>query len=280
MSAHDEKYLDFCVAYALGALDGDELREYEGHLKTGCPICSSELVKHRKTIGFLSEAIPQTSPSSTLKERILQEARRTRQSSGAVQDSPHRMQVKRVKPRPWLSFGIAFAVLIMIVGFSAYVSSLFKKIQEQHENIISQQNKIVELKTELEQKEAILKVLESRRIEVVTMDGLQVKPIAYGKIIWDPEKKVAILQVSHLPSVPKDKEYQLWVIKAKEPTKPISAGVFAVTVEREMESFFKVQPLEVVDRKEIGAFAVTLEPKGGVPQPTGEMYLLGKATLN
>ena len=280
MSGHDERYLDFCAAYALGALDGEELREFEAHLRTGCPVCSSELTKHLETVGFLSEAVPQTSLSSTLKERILHEARRTRKAAETIQERAYRTQIKPVRERRWLSFGIAFAALVMIIGFSAYVNSLFKKIQEQHENIIAQQNQIVELKTELEQKEAILNVLESRHIEIVMMDGLQVNPVGYGKIIWDPDKKVAILQISNLPSVPKDKDYQLWVIKTKEPAKPISAGVFAVASDREKESFFKVQSLEVVDKKEIGAFAVTLEPKGGVPQPTGEMYLLGKVAVN
>ncbi len=49
--------------------------------------------------------------------------------------------------------------------------------------------------------------------------------------------------------------------------KPINAGVFAVTDPK--EEFFKIMPLVVVDRKDINAFAVTLEPKGGVPKPTG-----------
>jgi hypothetical protein len=176
---------------------------------------------------------------------------------------------------PWLSFGLTFAAIVMLVGFSLYVSSLFRTIESQNGYIATQQGQITKLVDEIEKKDAILKVLASRRIEIVGMEGLVVNPVGYGSIIWDPDKKVAILHVSNLPPVPKGKEYQLWVIKDQ---KPVSAGVFAVNDARESESYFQIRPLDVAARKDVDAFAVTLEPKGGVPQPTGEMYLLGKSS--
>ena len=41
-SAHAPRFDDLLPAYALGALDGDELRELEAHLATGCPTCEGE----------------------------------------------------------------------------------------------------------------------------------------------------------------------------------------------------------------------------------------------
>jgi anti-sigma-K factor RskA len=35
----------------------------------------------------------------------------------------------------------------------------------------------------------------------------------------------------------------------------------------------------VTNPREIAAFAVTLEPKGGMPQPTGAMYMKGSPIL-
>ena len=60
----------------------------------------------------------------------------------------------------------------------------------------------------------------------------------------------------------------------------MSAGVLAVDNEGEIKKYFNVQFLEVVRKNEIVAFAVTLEPKGGVPAPTGDMYLLRKTSGN
>lgn len=135
----------------------------------------------------------------------------------------------------------------------------------------------MEFADELERKNAVLKVLQSRRIEIMTMGGMKVNPVGYGKILWDPEKKMAILQVSNLPPVPKGMDYQLWIYKDN---KPMSAGVFTVANEGQRENYFKVQPLDMMGEKGVDAFAVTLEPKGGMPQPTGEMYLHGKALQN
>ena len=289
MAGHDDKYLEFNALYVLGALDGDELREFDAHLKSNCALCRAEVSYLTAAAATLPMGLPQLSLSPDLKERVLFNARLAQVTKAYVEaapeaapaDAPRRVEehaaerTVRSRRLPWLSFGLAFAVIVMLVGFTIYVNSLFRTINNQNQYIYAQQTQITKLFGELELRDAILKVLQSRRIEIVSMDGLGVNPVGYGTVLWDPDKKVAILHVSNLPAVPKDKEYQLWVIKNQ---KPASAGIFAVTNDREKENFFKVQPLDVTDRKEIDAFAVTLEAKGGVPQPTGEMYLLGKAS--
>jgi anti-sigma-K factor RskA len=73
-----------------------------------------------------------------------------------------------------------------------------------------------------------------------------------------------------LPATPPGKSYQLWAITGN---KPVSAGVFDVGPQG--SAAFRVEAPPGVDGVDV--FAVTLEPAGGVPQPTGEMYLAGKA---
>jgi anti-sigma-K factor RskA len=281
MTTHQEKYLEYTAAYVLGALDGNELREFEDHLRTQCTICTEEVTSFTEAVSLLPSVLPLLSPTSALKDRIMNAAHRSARMQSGTQTVEYAGQAQvRPAKRAWLAWGLAFAVIVMAVVFSISYNSLLNSVNEKNEAIATQQRELTALRTELEQKTAILSVLESRRIEVVSMDGLQVNPVGYGKIIWDPEKKVAVLHVSHLPPVPKDKDYQLWVIKASDPKHPVSAGVFAVSNEEERENYFKVQQLEVAERKDIGAFAVTLEPKGGVPAPTGAMYLIGKTTQN
>jgi anti-sigma-K factor RskA len=60
----------------------------------------------------------------------------------------------------------------------------------------------------------------------------------------------------------------LWMIAGN---KPIDAGIF--TVGSDGSGFLKVPSLSDADKAQ--KFAVTLEPAGGVPQPTGDMHLLG-----
>ena len=110
---------------------------------------------------------------------------------------------------------------------------------------------------------------------LVSMSGLDVNPSGYGKILWDPVRKIAVLHVS-LPPEAADKDYQLWVIRDK---KPVDAGVFQVRYSGQDGALYKIDHLVETDKNHINAFAVTLEPKGGVPQPTGKMYLLGSTLL-
>jgi anti-sigma-K factor RskA len=286
-SPHEEKYLECAAAYALGALDGDELREFEGHLQSGCSVCAAEVSSAREVVNILPLALPRSIISPDLKERIFFSARlaTVARSHFEAQEEQHPdeipLQVQEVSlPAPrrsWLTAGLSIAAVVMVVGFGFFINSLLNTIDHQNEFISKQKTQIMEFADELERKNAVLKVLQSRRIEIMTMDGMKVNPIGYGKIIWDPEQKMAILHVSHLPPVPSGMDYQLWMIKDN---KSISAGVFAVVNEGQEESYFKVQPLDMADKNGVDEFAVTLEPKGGMPQPTGEIYLHGKALQN
>ena len=70
---------------------------------------------------------------------------------------------------------------------------------------------------------------------------------------------------------PAGKTYQLWAIAGKNP--PVSAGVFGVDAKG--TGGLRVAPLSGVGKVDV--FAVTLEPAGGLPAPSGEMYLAGKS---
>ena len=67
---------------------------------------------------------------------------------------------------------------------------------------------------------------------------------------------------------PPDKSYQLWLVPADG--KPISAGILNPTSGTGSEMFVSVPP-----GTNAKAFAVTVEPLGGSPQPTGAKILVG-----
>jgi anti-sigma-K factor RskA len=67
-------------------------------------------------------------------------------------------------------------------------------------------------------------------------------------------------------------EYQLWIVKNK---KPLPSSTFRVIAGKEETVACKLLDVAVNDKKDADSFAVTLEPKGGSLQPTGQMYLIG-----
>ncbi|MEO8399442.1 MAG: anti-sigma factor [Ignavibacteriaceae bacterium] len=262
-----ERFRELCNSYFLEDINSSELDELISALQNG----DSELREIFYNTRNIFEHLPLTSelfePSSVVKERIFNQIREGR--SPKISNDTSLSVMDRFlsvfgfnNPKFAFTFSLILLAAILILGY--YFNSLNNTVE-------NQKTEIVQLKTELEKDKEILAVLQSKQIEIVTMNGLKINPAGYGKIIWDPVNKSAILQVSNLPVVPKEKDYQLWVIKDN---KPISAGVFSFSDKKE-ETFFKISHLVETDKKNIGAFAITLEPKGGVPQPTGDMYLLG-----
>ena len=126
------------------------------------------------------------------------------------------------------------------------------------------------LRAEGERQQAILTLIRDPGTQVVALAGLEPAPSAKARMIWNAAKG-GLLVTAGLPAAPPGKAYQLWAIAGTNA--PASAGVFAVTADG--AASVEVPPLPGVDKVDV--FAVTLEPAGGVPAPTGQMYLAGKA---
>ena len=77
-----------------------------------------------------------------------------------------------------------------------------------------------------------------------------------------------MLLTSGLPQIPRDRVYELWAFAGNE---PVPAGIFEV--DEAGHAFLRLPPLPRAKR--FDKFAVTIEPAGGVPKPTGPMHLLG-----
>lgn len=276
-----DEFIELCAAYAAGSLEGEDRRRFEEYLRNA----DREELEMLSELAGLASMLPfgleRKSPPPHIKEQVIQRIRTSAHAETSAQKRTGDLAGKYLPPQAgtrhrWLPLGITVVAIAMIAGFSLYVVRLMGTIDNQNSQIVGIQKEktelvaqIVALKNDLSRKEEMLKVLSSKQIEMTIMNGLDVNPVGYGKILWDPERATAILQVANLPNIPPDKDYQLWVIKDK----PISAGVFVVSGTE--ENFFKIENLAVTNPREISAFAVTLEPKGGVPQPTGAMYMMG-----
>jgi anti-sigma-K factor RskA len=81
-----------------------------------------------------------------------------------------------------------------------------------------------------------------------------------------------VFAATRLPALPAGKTYQLWFVPAN--AAPISAGLIAPDAQGAATVHFAT-PAGTPAR--IAALAVTLEPAGGVPAPTGDKYLVGTA---
>lgn len=104
----------------------------------------------------------------------------------------------------------------------------------------------------------------SHATETFALTGQEVAPAASAKVFLEPGRRRAVVFFHALPVNPSDKSYQLWIITDK----PQSAGVFDITASGDASIAVENLPLST----EIKGLAVTLEPRGGVAQPTNTRF--------
>ena len=277
-----EEFEQLSAGYALGSLTGEDLRRLEEYLRTASPADRQEFQEFCGAASLLPLALERHAPPEGTKEKLRQKIRLSIAAHEGAEALSADGKAYRKAPASgrfwktvaWTALPAAAVLGVLVFTLAGRLGQRDKELSASGTRVAELTTQITQLKDELAQKQELLNVLASERIQITLMNGLKVNPVGFGKIIWDPEKRTAILQVLRLPAVPGNKDYQLWVIKGKT---PISAGVFSVN--DTSASFFKIDGLAVTDPREISAFAVTLEPKGGLPAPTGDMYLAGSPRL-
>ena len=92
--------------------------------------------------------------------------------------------------------------------------------------------------------------------------------VAQAKAFVSASENTIIFSARDLPALPAAQVYQLWAIANGQ---PISAGTFVPDARGRFQLVADVPTLN----SRPAALAVTVEPQGGVPAPTGPKYLLG-----
>jgi anti-sigma-K factor RskA len=118
------------------------------------------------------------------------------------------------------------------------------------------------------ERDETLRLLSSPQVRVVRLAGQAPNPSANAHLLWNPAARAGVLLTSGLPQLPRNRIYELWAIAGSE---PVPAGIFEV--DEAGRAFLRLPALPRIRR--VDKFAVTDEPAGGVPKPTGPMHLLG-----
>ena len=269
---NNELFEELCAGYVLHALDQEDRKEFEDLLHNATEKQTELFLSMYSVANQLAFTMERDEPSSQIKKELMEKVRsETEEKSADVTPIDSQKEDSEKSGNQFFAIAASIALFIITLSLVFYSFNLSSQLGNKEEIINQQDAQISELRTEVQRKDELLSILESRTVEMVLMAGLEVNPEGYGKIIWDADKQQALLQVSNLPAVPSNKDYQLWIFKNNQ---PVSAGVFAVN-DPQRDSFFKIEQMAESSKEATSAFAVTLEPKGGVPQPTGQIYLSG-----
>ncbi len=255
-----EEIRELAAVYALGGLDGEDRARFETLLHSGDAEATAALRDFESTLADLaaeSAEAPPPSAKAHLMERIAAEGRREPPSAVVT---PFRWQ--RALWPAVVAAAMAAGIAAIAVGLS--ISASYEK------RLDALAREAGALKAEIEHEQQLLAMLSDPGTGIVALSGREPAPAARARMIWNAPVG-GLLVAAGLPPAPAGKAYQLWAIVGKNP--PVSAGVF--TVDAKGTGSLRVAPLTGVGKVDV--FAVTLEPAGGLPAPSGQMYLAGKS---
>ena len=258
--------------YVLGALEPAERREFERHLET-CAECTAEVRSLAGITAQLPLGVPLVDPPGSLRGRVMAVTGRSTAAPRNVVALPPRTRARSwVTTGGWLS---AAALLLVSLGLGNYSMRLQREISGLRTAVsdlnarLNQSEQRVTVATRLvalaDQRMAVLIAPDLTQVD---LQGQQpVAPRASGRAFYSRSRGL-IFTASDLPPLRSGRAYQLWVVTAQS---PVSAGLLDVDASGRVTQAFTPPP----DLPRPVAIAVTEEPAGGVPAPTGDKYLVG-----
>lgn len=155
-----------------------------------------------------------------------------------------------------------------ISGLQASIAERGAELALARTQLAQREQDTVILRKALAQRDELVPFLRSPQVKVIALHGSEMAKSAGALLLFDPESKKAFLYAFNMPRLPAGKIYQLWAIVDK----PVSAGIFGTDTGQKSRLVIRRIP----ELAHITKFAVSLEPEGGRPQPTGDIYLVGQ----
>ncbi len=212
----------------------------------------------------LGQAVAQEDPSPALRARVLAAAVSSRQPTARPRSAPAFI--------PWLA---AAASLVLAFGLTIYTGQLRSRISVLEDELRDARARADATERQLADAQRTaagaltsVSVLTSPDVARVDLAGQTIAPKASARAFWSRSRGM-VFTASNLPPLPAGRIYQLWVVTAQA---PISAGLLTPDATGNVSDIFNTPQ----DLPQPVAMAVTIEPAGGVPAPTGAMYLVGK----
>jgi anti-sigma-K factor RskA len=258
----DERLQELASLYALNALSASETHQFENELRGNAEL-RTLVAELRAAANAFAGSVPLVQPPPALKQQILLQINQ-RQKTVSF---PTEKTIAR-QPVIWLPWAIAACLAVLCVVLASRENSLRARNTELNQLAESLQS------TNETLEQTVSDLQETNRIASlrIAMLGslLTDQPKAVAVSLWDDQTQTGVFVVENLKPLPKDKDYQLWVIDPQYGT-PVDAGVFQVDDQGKVRLQFRTRQAIKTANK----FAVTEEVKGGSPTPKGTMVLIG-----
>jgi len=304
MLSHDEAYLEL-AGVALDSVPAELSAAVREHAAL-CPECGPELAAMEEAVAQLAQIVPESAMNkghgAGIRSRLLMRARGEREARSAIAPGPPDLargvaslkglgqkrtpgtqravdaEVRKTLPPPprrSYSSGYLLAAAASIAFIAAAIQLM--RVTSDRDALRSQLAATPSTQVPVD----TAKPATSARMDslVAAMAGLDVKivPLAtssstrMGRMFWNRQSNEWTMVLYTMRPPKPGMTYQVWLVTD-------SAKISAGTFEPDASGHAFMQAKYALDRNALKAVAVTEEPAGGMPAPTGPMVISGSAT--
>jgi hypothetical protein len=192
-------------------------------------------------------------------------------SSGAVAREADVVPIDRARSARRGGFGAgwlaAAASIHLALALGAYALSLRGRVEEQASRLALVEEDRASLRAAMGERDAMIDELSNPDVRVIDMAAGEPQAPS-GRMYWNASQGQWIFFAHHLQPLRPGRDYQLWVIT---PEGPRAADVFKV----DSIGHAVVRMKHDIAPEQVRAVAVTEEPEGGLPKPSGTPFLVG-----
>jgi anti-sigma-K factor RskA/outer membrane murein-binding lipoprotein Lpp len=301
----EEEVLERLAAFALGALEPDEMLAVERYLETH-PALEQHLRSLESSVASLAHAAPRAPLPARVKEQLMRRVRNDQApvlvrnplvAVAAPSSPPARPTGRGMRPiprppakaappatSPWGVFFRAFAAagaLATILLLAGIAWQLRTQLDQLSTQLSTAQLQIAQLQTDNQQLQTSNADLQAQMKTLVERDFVFNRPQQLIALAHTPDGPLnasgffvrrddaAVLVLRGLPTLPNDQTYQLWILPPNGPALP--ADLLTVADPESNTFQIAIRP----EQSDLAGVGVSIEPQGGSQTPT-TVVLLGK----
>jgi anti-sigma-K factor RskA len=267
---HDEASESLAAA-ALDALSADEQAAVLAHAAT-CPQCGPELEALRQAMTELGNSTPPArAPASADVEQRLKRIRMRLLARAEADRAPIDISAaskstatRRSSMGTWLALAAAIVIVVLLLNQGRSTKA---DLAQANQKAAAATAALDTARAKIAQDQREIKDLTGPSTEVVGLNTTGAAE-ATALMFWDKTNNNWAFYAHHVAPLPAGKSYQIWLIT---PTQKISAGTFTPAADSSVE----VHATYALPPNALKGVAVSEEPAGGAPQPTGRIVIVG-----
>lgn len=258
-----ENIEELIALYSLGLLEGSELHEVEEALRTK----DEKYLKYFEDVNTIYSNLPYSLDDKPLRSGLKDEIWAEISNHTKALSKEKKVKFSDIFSIFWFKFATVTACLL--IGFLVFSNIEIRK------ELSKKDNEIAMLRSEMSQNEMVKSFIENPSVNIIKLASTESEMNLHARLFWDKEKNSALLCIIDMPYIGGDQTYQFW---ADSKSDMESIAMFDAKAEvKDMPMSDKMMMInKMPSNSKTMAFYVSIEPKGGMPHPTGKKYLLGK----